>query len=82
MRLTKPQQNALLGRAPFTLSGDDTGPEGEQWWIWCGENDKGRNICDQLVDKGLADPDGRDDGYLTYLLTEEGRDERRRLRGR
>lgn len=67
MRLTKTQKEALLGRAPFSSSQDEL-----DVWIWAGRNDIGRRTLDQLVDKGLANGDGREDGFLTYKLTEAG----------
>lgn len=78
-RLTEAQCGALLGRAPFALSGDKDGPDGEQWWIWAGEGDRGRRTLDSLVRRGLAVADGREDGYLTYRLTESGRAARRQV---
>jgi hypothetical protein len=79
VRLTKTQKDALLGRNPFTSSEDDQQGELEVW-IWAGRNDIGRRTLDQLVDKGLARSDGREDGFLTYKLTELGLDERAKLR--
>src|SRR5574340_1322071 len=69
LRLTKSQKDALLGRGPFTTSTDDQQGELEVW-IWGGRNDVGKRVLEQLEVKGLARADGREDGFLTYKLTE------------